>query len=152
MFNIILFNPQIPPNTGNIIRLCANTGSNLHLIKPYGFRINEKSYKRASLDYRYLINLKEYLCFENFLEEIGDIRNIYAVSKFGKRPYYNVNYKKNDFFLFGSETSGLPQNIKKKFKENEIIFIPMKKGSRSLNLSNSVSIVLYEAWRQLDFK
>ena len=152
MFNIILYTPQIPPNTGNIIRLCANTGSKLHLIKPYGFKLNNKSFKRAGLDYHELTDFKEYYSFDDFIEKIRTKKKIYAVSKFGQTQYNKVKFEENDFLLFGSETFGLPKEVLNKINNKNKIFIPMKKGNRSINLSNAVSIVIYEAWKQIDFK
>ena len=151
MFNVILYNPQIPPNTGNIIRLSANTGINLHLIRPLGFHINEKSYRRAALDYGEMSNLIIHDDFDNCMKEIKS-KNIYAVTKFGKKNFAEVNYKKGDTFVFGSETAGLPKEILNSFPLDRRLFIPMVKGSRSLNLSNAVSVIIYESWRQINFK
>ncbi len=151
MFNVILYNPQIPPNTGNIIRLSANTGINLHLIRPLGFHINEKSYRRAALDYGEMSNLIIHDDFDNCMKEIKS-KNIYAVTKFGKKNFAEVNYKKGDTFVFGSETAGLPKEILNSFPLDRRLFIPMVKGSRSLNLSNAVSVIIYESWRQINYK
>ena len=151
MFNVILYNPQIPPNTGNIIRLSANTGINLHLIRPLGFHINEKSYRRAALDYGEMSNLIIHDDFDNCMKEIKS-KNIYAVTKFGKKNFAEVNYKKGDTFVFGSETAGLPKEILNSFSLDRRLFIPMVKGSRSLNLSNAVSVIIYESWRQINYK
>ncbi len=151
MFNVILYNPQIPPNTGNIIRLSANTGINLHLIRPLGFHINEKSYRRAALDYGEMSNLIIHDDFDNCMKEIKS-KNIYAVTKFGEKNFAEVNYKKGDTFVFGSETAGLPKEILNSFPLDRRLFIPMVKGSRSLNLSNAVSIIIYESWRQINYK
>ena len=141
MFNIILHHPQIPPNTGNIIRLCANTGCKLHLIKPLGFDIDEKSFRRAGLDYHN----------ENILTELKS-QNVYVVTKFGSTNFTHVKFSIGDTLIFGSETKGLPNDVLNKFSEGNKLFIPMVKNSRSLNLSNAVSIVIYEAWRQQKFK
>tara|TARA_B100000131_G_C18051185_1_gene586527 strand:- start:235 stop:699 length:465 start_codon:yes stop_codon:yes gene_type:complete len=151
MFNVILYNPQIPPNTGNIIRLSANTGINLHLIRPLGFHINEKSYRRAALDYGEMSNLIIHDDFDNCMKEIKS-KNIYAVTKFGEKNFAEVNYKKGDTFVFGSETAGLPKEILNSFPLDRRLFIPMVKGSRSLNLSNAVSVIIYESWRQINYK
>ena len=151
MFNVILFNPQIPPNTGNIIRLSANTGINVHLIRPLGFHINEKSYRRAALDYGEMSNLIIHDDFDNCMKEIKS-KNIYAITKFGEKNFAEVNYKKGDTFVFGSETSGLPKEILNSFPLDRRLFIPMVKGSRSLNLSNAVSVIIYESWRQINYK
>ena len=150
MFNIILHNPQIPPNTGNIVRLCANTGAFLHLIGPLGFDINEKSYRRAGLDYHNENILTIHKNYNECLKRLQS-KNIYAITKFGKKSYTDVKFQLGDTFLFGSETKGLPPNIINQFPEKKKLFIPMIRNSRSLNLSNAVSLVLYEAWRQEKF-
>ena len=149
MMSIVLYQPQIPPNTGNIMRLCFNTGSTLHIIKPTGFPLDEKSLKRARMDY--FSNTKPIIheSFESFMSEKKE-KNIYAVTKFGKSIYSEVNFSNNIYLLFGSETKGLPAYIIKILKYNSIK-IPMMEHSRSLNLSNSVSIVVYEVWKQLKF-
>jgi len=149
MINIVLYNPQIPPNTGNIMRLCSNTGFSLHLIEPLGFHLDDKSLKRAKLDYFSDINPTIHKNYKSFLDAI-DEKKIYAVTKFGNRVYSEIKYSKNIFLLFGSETTGLPNIILGKLK-NRSIKIPMINDSRSLNLSNSVAIVVYEVWRQLKF-
>lgn len=156
MFNIVLYQPEIPPNTGNIIRLCANTGANLHLIKPLGFEISDKHLKRAGLDYHEFANLKTYENFDDFLnifnnESNASIANIYALTTKGSTLYQNVKFKKNDYLLFGPETRGLPKEILDSLDSTNKIRIPMQKDSRSLNLSNTVAIVLFEALRQENF-
>ena len=150
MFNIILHNPQIPPNTGNIVRLCANTGASLHLIRPLGFKIDEKSYRRAGLDYHNENFLSTHDNFEECLDNIKS-KSVYAITKFGTRCYTDIKFNSGDAILFGSETKGLPSNVINKFIDEKKIFIPMIRNSRSLNLSNAVSLVVYEAWRQLNF-
>jgi len=150
MFNIILFNPEIPPNTGNIIRLSANTGINLHLIKPLGFKIDDTTLKRAGLDYQKDANFLIHDDFDSCIKSI-EFKNIYALTKFAKKSYCEIKFTKHDCFLFGSETSGLPENILKKININNQLRIPMITGSRSLNLSNSVAITIYEALRQNSF-
>ena len=149
MINIVLYNPQIPPNTGNIMRLCANTGFSLHIIEPLGFPLDDKSLKRAKLDYFSDINPIIYKNYKSFIDTI-DEKKIYAVTKFGTRIYSEIKYDKDIFLLFGSETTGLPEVILGELK-NHSIKIPMINDSRSLNLSNSVAIVVYEVWRQLKF-
>ena len=149
MINIVLYNPQIPPNTGNIMRLCSNAGFSLHIIEPVGFPLNDRSLKRAKLDYFSEINPKIYKNYNSFTNAI-DEKKLYAVSKFGRKIYSEINYYNNIFLLFGSETTGLPKTILSQL-ENRSLKIPMIKNSRSLNLSNSVAIVAYEAWRQLKF-
>ena len=151
MFNIILYNPEIPPNTGNILRLAANTGTKLHLIKPLGFNINNKSLKRASLDYKKDTDYFLHDSFDVCLNSI-DFSEIYAFTKFATKKFTSVKFKRNDCFLFGSETSGLPKNILDKIKDINKLRIPMIKNSRSLNLSNSVAIAIYEGLRQNKFE
>ncbi|MDC0239544.1 tRNA (cytidine(34)-2'-O)-methyltransferase [Candidatus Thioglobus sp.] len=147
MLNLVLFQPEIPSNTGNLIRLSANMGANLHLIKPYGFEMNDKRLRRAGLDYKDLASVYEYDNFDDYLDKANPSK-IYVVSSKVSKSYTDIKYHNNDSFLFGSETKGLPKEI---FDEYEGITVPMQDGSRSLNLSNCVSIVAYEAWRQLDF-
>tara|TARA_B100000161_G_scaffold239509_1_gene191013 strand:- start:9 stop:473 length:465 start_codon:yes stop_codon:yes gene_type:complete len=149
MINIVLYSPQIPPNTGNIMRLCSNTGFTLHIIKPLGFHLDNKSLKRAKLDYFSDINPIIHKNYESFVGAT-DEKNIYAVTKFGTTVYSEIKYNKDIFLLFGSETTGLPKIILSKLK-NRSIKIPMINDSRSINLSNSVAIVAYEVWRQLKF-
>ncbi len=150
MFNIVLFNPEIPPNTGNIIRLCANTGSSLHLIHPLGFDMSEKSLRRAGLDYHQLACVHEYKSYQAFIEARHPQR-LLAFSTRAKALYTEAAYQPEDYFLFGSETSGLPESVRETISEERMFTLPMQPQSRSLNLSNAVSIVTYEAWRQLDF-
>ena len=151
MFNIILYNPEIPPNTGNILRLAANTGTKLHLIRPLGFNLNNKSLKRASLDYKKDTDYFLHDSFDVCLNSI-DFNEIYAFTKFATKKFTSVKFKRNDCFLFGSETSGLPKNILDKIKDINKLRIPMIKNSRSLNLSNSVAIAIYEGLRQNKFE
>ena len=150
MFHIILFNPEIPPNTGNIMRLTANTGTTLHLIKPLGFNLNDNTLKRAGLDYKKDADFFIYDDLDLCLKSIS-FNEIYALTKFAKKSFNNVNFKKNDCLLFGSETSGLPDNIIRQIKDANQLRIPMVAKSRSLNLSNSVAITVYEALRQNAF-
>ena len=150
MFHIILFNPEIPPNTGNIMRLAANTGTTLHLIKPLGFNLNDNTLKRAGLDYKKDADFFIYDDLDLCLKSIS-FNQIYALTKFAKKSFSNVNFKKNDCLLFGSETSGLPDNIIRQIKDANQLRIPMVAKSRSLNLSNSVAITVYEALRQNAF-
>ncbi|SFV89183.1 tRNA (cytidine(34)-2'-O)-methyltransferase [hydrothermal vent metagenome] len=147
MLNLVLFEPEIPNNTGSLIRLSANMGANLHLIKPFGFEITDKRLRRAGLDYKELAQVFEYENFEDYLQRAKPER-IFAVSSKVKTNYASVKYQASDSFLFGPETRGLPQEILDKFTG---ITLPMQDGSRSLNLSNCVSIVAYEAWRQVGF-
>ena len=150
-FGIVLFNPEIPPNTGNIIRLCANTGCRLHLIEPMGFSLSEKSLRRAGMDYVKDVKISIHENIFDFLNK--DLFGRYfIVTKYGKEAYTNIKYFKNDCFIFGSESKGIPKNILNEFENSKNISIPMIHGSRSLNLSNSVSIVVYEALRQNKFQ
>ena len=151
MFNIILFQPEIPPNTGNIIRLSANTGARLHLIEPLGFELDDKRLKRAGLDYHELTLMKVHQNWEAALAFIKPNR-LFALSTKGTSHYTDVTYAPNDAFVFGSETAGLPTDILSQFEKENILRIPQMPQARSLNLSNAVAVLVYEAWRQLDFK
>lgn len=150
MFHIALFEPEIPPNTGNIIRLCANTGTRLHLIHPLGFRMDDSQLKRAGLDYREYADIDEYASYQELLAHMRPAR-VFAISTRGSTRYCDVSYRKDDLFLFGPETRGLPGNILETFAASHIIRIPMLPHSRSVNLSNAVAVILYEAWRQHHF-
>ena len=150
MFNVVLFNPQIPPNTGNIIRICSNTNSKIHLIKPLGFSINMKSMRRAGLDYIKNVEVKTYKDIDDFLIKT-DFKTTHLVTKFGDINYAKVNYKKGDCFIFGSEISGLSEDVYKKLSKSKRIFIPMIPENRSINLANAVAICIFEAWRQNNF-
>lgn len=151
MLHIILFEPEIPPNTGNIIRLCANTGAHLHLIEPLGFDLEDKRMRRAGLDYREWADVKRYPDYPEFLKQSGlDKTRIFACTTKTKQVYTKPNYQAGDAFLFGPETRGLPEQIREDLQQNNIR-IPMQAESRSLNLSNSVAIILMEALRQLEF-
>ena len=151
MFSIALFEPEIPPNTGNIIRLCANTGTQLHLIEPLGFSLDDKQLLRAGLDYHEFAPVKTYPNFSAF-ESLFNKSRMFAVTTKGGMPYHEVSYKEGDIFLFGPETRGLPESIRSQFDHDKKIRIPMAENSRSLNLSNAAAILLYEAWRQNGFK
>jgi tRNA (cytidine/uridine-2'-O-)-methyltransferase len=150
MFSIILHQPEIPPNTGNIIRLCANTGASLHLIKPLGFTLDDKNLQRAGLDYHDLANVCIYENLNECLEKLQP-PHLYILSTKGKRLYTDPTFQENDAFLFGSETRGLPKEILGSFPQDNILTLPQCQTSRSLNLSNAVSIMIYEAWRQMSF-
>lgn len=151
MFNIVLYEPEIPPNTGNIIRLAANTGCRLHLIEPLGFELEEKKLRRAGLDYHEFADVKTYKNYQAFLEE-EQPKTIYGLTTKATRHHTNVTYDKGDYLMFGPETRGLPVDVREGLGMEHCIRIPMLKESRSLNLSNSVAIILYEAWRQLGFE
>ena len=148
MFHIILFEPEIPPNTGNIIRLSANTGFEVHLIEPLGFKVDDKNLKRAGMDYLKKTDFQVWISLDECLNTI-DPQNIYTVSTKGKSIYSDLTYSQGDAFIFGPESRGLPQTIIDKY---ESITIPMKSTGRSINLANAVSIIVYEAWRQNAFK
>lgn len=151
MLDIVLFQPEIPPNTGNIIRLCANTGARLHLVKPLGFALRDKQLLRAGLDYHEFASIEVH---ENWDACAGHLRGhrLFAVSTKGKQRYDLTAYAVGDSFVFGPESRGLPAEVLDSLPENRRIRIPMMANSRSLNLSNTVAIVVYEAWRQMQFK
>lgn len=150
MLHVILHSPKIPPNTGNVIRLMANTGFQLHLIEPLGFDFQEKQLRRAGLDYHDLANVKRHADYSAFLEQVKPQR-VFAVTTKGTVAYTDIAYTAGDALLFGSETQGLPDDVMSLVVSQNRIRIPMQPNNRSLNLSNSVSIVVYEAWRQLGF-
>ncbi|MGB1310018.1 MAG: tRNA (uridine(34)/cytosine(34)/5-carboxymethylaminomethyluridine(34)-2'-O)-methyltransferase TrmL [Leucothrix sp.] len=150
MFQIALYEPEIPPNTGNIIRLCANTGCQLHLIHPLGFSMETKQLRRAGLDYRDLTHVTEHLSWDHFVEAHPNNR-ILAFSTKAKSLYTDTSYKAGDILLFGPETRGLPNTLMDKLPSEQILKMPMLPASRSLNLSNTVAIAAYEALRQTNF-
>jgi tRNA (cytidine/uridine-2'-O-)-methyltransferase len=149
MISIVLYRPEIPPNTGNIMRLCSNTGFTLHIIKPTGFPLDNKSLIRAKLDYYSSITPKIYIDFNDFKKQV-DLNKVFAITKFGNRIYSKVKFKRNIFLLFGSETKGLPNDILDLLSDRSLR-VPMVDQSRSINLSNTVALVAYEAWKQLKF-
>jgi tRNA (cytidine/uridine-2'-O-)-methyltransferase len=150
MLKIVLYEPEIPPNTGNIIRLCANAGCSLHLIEPLGFDLEDKKLRRAGLDYREFAELRLYPSLDSFVEQ-HDKPRMFAITTRGATPYHQVNYRAGDALLFGPENRGLPQAVLDSLGAANTIRIPMKPGSRSLNLSNATALVVYESLRQLDF-
>jgi tRNA (cytidine/uridine-2'-O-)-methyltransferase len=150
MFHIVLFQPEIPPNTGNAIRLCANTGFQLHLIEPLGFELDDKKLRRAGLDYHEWASVKVHKEFAAFLAEVKPPR-WFALSTRGKQRHDQMQYQRGDAFVFGPETRGLPQQMLGSLPIEQRIRLPMLPGQRSLNLSNTIAIVAYEAWRQMDF-
>ena len=150
MFRIALYEPEIPPNTGNIIRLCANTGAELHIIHPAAFSLDHSKLKRAGLDYREFASIIEHKNFEDFIKTT-DTSRLFALTTKGKTTYSDVTFKAGDTFLFGPETRGLPANVLETLATNQVLRIPMIENSRSLNLSNTAALVIYEAWRQLGF-
>ena len=150
MFNVVLFQPEIPPNTGNIIRLCANTGALLHLVEPLGFKLDEARVKRAGLDYRHLARVVRYPDWSSYLEQNQDTR-LWAFSTRGTRIYCEADFREGDGLLFGPETRGLPEDILESLGSEQILRLPMRESSRSVNLSNTVAAGLYEALRQSGF-
>tara|TARA_R110002110_G_scaffold65206_4_gene179991 strand:+ start:74570 stop:75031 length:462 start_codon:yes stop_codon:yes gene_type:complete len=150
MFHIVLYQPEIPPNTGNIIRLCANTQAQLHLIEPLGFSLSDKQMRRAGLDYHHLARIQTYPNFEAFMNTAKPKR-CFALTTKATSFYTNHQYQSGDYFVFGPETRGLPQDVLDQFPSDNKLLIPQASSSRSLNLANCVSIVVYEALRQLDF-
>ncbi len=150
MLDVVLYEPEIPPNTGNIIRLCANTGFGLHLIHPLGFELDDKRARRAGLDYHELVRMKDYPRMEDYLDAHKPPR-VFAITTKGQRPYHEVAFQPGDALLFGPETRGLPTHILEALPPTHRIRIPRRPDSRSLNLSNAVAVVVYEAWRQHQF-
>lgn len=151
MFHVVLFEPEIPPNTGNIIRLCANTGVTLHLIHPLGFSLDDKQLRRAGLDYDEYAKVREYPSLDAFISQIRPV-TLYAASTKGTTGYSTVRYNPGDAILFGPESRGLPPRILASFTPGTVLRIPMQVTSRSLNLSNAVSVIVYEALRQNNFR
>ncbi|MDP9141915.1 MAG: tRNA (uridine(34)/cytosine(34)/5-carboxymethylaminomethyluridine(34)-2'-O)-methyltransferase TrmL [Pseudomonadota bacterium] len=150
MFHVALYQPEIPPNTGNIIRLCANTGAHLHLIHPLGFDLSDANLRRAGLDYHDMANVTEHQSFEALLTTLPDSR-ILAFSTRGRQRYDTVQYRPDDLLLFGCETRGLPDEVISALPESQRVCLPMQRGSRSINLSNTVAVTVFEAWRQSGF-
>ncbi len=150
MFHVVLYQPEIPPNTGNIMRLCANCGCHLHLVGPLGFELDDRKLRRAGLDYREWASVAVYDSLEEFLERVQPGR-IWAVSTRGETLYSDVRYRPGDAFLFGPETRGLPADLLRASDTSQPIRLPMVPESRSLNLSNAVAVLVYEAWRQQGF-
>jgi tRNA (cytidine/uridine-2'-O-)-methyltransferase len=151
MFDVILYQPEIPPNTGNIIRLCANTGAMLHLVKPLGFSLDDKLLVRAGLDYHEFATMTVHESWAECAACMKD-RRLFAVSTKGMQRYDLIEYETGDAFVFGPESRGLPAEILGAVAEQQRIRVPMVPGNRSLNLSNTVAVVLYEAWRQAGFE
>ena len=151
MLKIVLYEPEIPPNTGNIIRLCANTGCSLHLIEPLGFDLDDKKMRRAGLDYREFADVQLYPDFAAFLLAHGQAR-VFGVSTRGSKGYHDVDYQRGDALLFGPETRGLPDSVLEQLGRERVLRIPMLADSRSLNLSNAVALIAYEGLRQSGFE
>lgn len=149
MFNIVLVAPEIPPNTGNVIRLAANTGAQLHLVKPLGFDLSDKQLKRAGLDYHEYASLKVHESFAALLQaERPDPARMFALTTKGSHPFAESRFAPGDWFVFGSESAGLPEAVRESFPPAQRIRLPMRPDNRSLNLSNAVAVVVFEAWRQ----
>jgi len=150
MFHIILFEPEIPPNTGNIIRLCANTGAHLHLIEPLGFDWDDSRLKRAGLDYHEFAEVRRYASLAAFSSAVQPAR-LFGFSSHASRSAFDIAYQPGDAFMFGPETRGLPAEVKAELGDDRLLRLPMRPQNRSLNLANSVSVMMYEAWRQQGF-
>jgi tRNA (cytidine/uridine-2'-O-)-methyltransferase len=151
MLDVVLFQPQIPPNTGNIIRLCANTGFRLHLIEPFGFDLDDKKLRRAGLDYHEFAAIKRHKNYEAFIAN-EQPKRVLAITTKTTNYYGDVSFEKGDYLLFGSETSGLPEEVRQQIPDEDKIRIPMLKDSRSMNLSNATAVIIFEAWRQMGFE
>ncbi len=151
MFHIVLFEPEIPPNTGNIIRLCANTGAQLHLVEPLGFKLEDKQLKRAGLDYHEYATLKVHKSWADCKTALTGKR-MFALTTKGSTRHSTIQFQQDDVFVFGPETRGLPEEIRAEFAPEFRVRLPMLPNNRSLNLSNSAAVLLYEAWRQLGFE
>jgi tRNA (cytidine/uridine-2'-O-)-methyltransferase len=152
MFNIVLVTPEIPPNTGNVIRLCANTGCSLHLIEPLGFSMDDKQMRRAGLDYHEYATVRRHADWAAFLAaEQPDPQRLLAMTTRGSASAYDHRFERGDWLVFGAETSGLPPDLREQFPAAQRLRLPMVEGQRSLNLSNAVAVVVFEAWRQQGF-
>lgn len=150
MFNVVLYQPEIPPNTGNVIRLCANTGCRLHLIRPLGFALDDRRLRRAGLDYHEWATVQVHQSLAEFYAAAGHDR-VFALTTRASVHHTQPRYRAGDFFLFGPETRGLPQSVLDDYPCEQRLRLPMMAHSRSLNLSNAVAVTVFEAWRQLDF-
>ena len=149
MFNIVLVQPEIPPNTGNVIRLAANTGCALHLVEPLGFTMEDRQLKRAGLDYHEYAPVRRHLSWPAFLDaERPDPQRLYAFTTRGSRPFAEITWQAGDWLVFGSETAGLPDAVRASFDTAQRVRLPLRAGQRSLNLSNAVAVAVFEAWRQ----
>ncbi len=152
MFHVVLVEPEIPPNTGNVIRLCANTGAQLHLIEPLGFPLDDAKMRRAGLDYHDYAEMRVHPDWERFITTVQpDPMRMFALTTHGSTPFAEVSFRAGDVFVFGSETKGLAPSLRNSFAPTQRIRLPMRPNNRSLNLSNSVAVVVYEAWRQNGF-
>lgn len=152
MFHVVLVEPEIPPNTGNVIRLCANTGAQLHLVEPLGFPLDDAKMRRAGLDYHDYATMKVHRDWDAFLtNEIPNPERMFAMTTHGSTPFAGIAFRPGDVFVFGSETKGLATDLRNSFSPSQRIRLPMRPDNRSLNLSNTVAVVVYEAWRQNGF-
>jgi tRNA (cytidine/uridine-2'-O-)-methyltransferase len=151
VFDIVLHQPEIPPNAGNVIRLAANTGARLHLVEPLGFSMGDKQLKRAGLDYHEYASVQVHADWQSCLKVLNRER-IFALTTSATNSVYDTKFRENDAFVFGSETSGLPKELLDSFKSETRLRLPMRPGNRSLNLSNAVAVTVFEAWRQLGFR
>jgi tRNA (cytidine/uridine-2'-O-)-methyltransferase len=152
VFHVVLVEPEIPPNTGNVIRLCANTGAQLHLIEPLGFPLDDAKMRRAGLDYHDYAQMKVHPDWAGFMESVRpDPSRMFALTTHGSTPFANIAFRAGDVFIFGSETKGLEPSLRESFPSTQRIRLPMRPDNRSLNLSNAVAVVVYEAWRQNGF-
>jgi tRNA (cytidine/uridine-2'-O-)-methyltransferase len=149
MFNIVLVHPEIPPNTGNVIRLAANTGSTLHLVEPLGFSMEDKLLQRAGLDYHEYANLQRHASWDDFIRsQHASVERMFAFTTRGERRFSDVAWQAGDYLVFGSETAGLPDAVRAQFATTQRVRLPLRPGQRSLNLSNAVAVAVFEAWRQ----
>ena len=152
MYKVVLVAPEIPPNTGNVIRLCANTGAQLHLVRPLGFSLDDKQLRRAGLDYHEYASVQVHASFAEFVRLARpDPARTFALTTRARRSLFDVQLRSGDWFVFGAETSGLPADVRTWFRPDQDLRLPMRPSSRSLNLSNAVAVVVYEAWRQAQF-
>ncbi|ACC69465.1 tRNA (uridine(34)/cytosine(34)/5-carboxymethylaminomethyluridine(34)-2'-O)-methyltransferase TrmL [Paraburkholderia phymatum] len=153
MFNVVLVEPEIPPNTGNVIRLCANTGARLHLIEPLGFPLDDSKMRRAGLDYHEYAQMHVHRNWDALIEmEAPNLARMFAFTTRGSRPFHSHAFLPGDWFVFGAETRGLPDAVVERFPNEQRVRLPMRPGNRSLNLSNTVAVVVFEAWRQAGFE
>jgi tRNA (cytidine/uridine-2'-O-)-methyltransferase len=152
MFDVVLVEPQIPPNTGNVIRLCANTGTRLHLVQPLGFALDHSRMRRAGLDYHEFAQIQVHASFDALLQsERPDPQRLFALTRHGSTHYADAQLRAGDWFVFGSETAGLAPDLRQRFAASRQLRLPMRPGNRSVNLSNAVAVVVFEAWRQCGF-
>ena len=152
MFHVVLVEPEIPPNTGNVIRLCANAGVQLHLVEPLGFLLDDAKMRRAGLDYHEFASVKVYANWDEFIRiNRPEPQKIFAMTAHGSTPFSQCQFRPGDVFVFGSETKGLPDSLREHFADYQRVRLPMLPGLRSINLSNCVAVVVYEAWRQNNY-